>query len=57
MEQYAWIFALKNPYEKAKYSWYEDNVPLFILYIIALYATIAFIVDMLAAGEDRWNLI
>ncbi|MDD6173626.1 MAG: serine/threonine-protein kinase [Elusimicrobia bacterium] len=57
VEQYAWIFALKNPYEKAKYSWYEDNVPLFILYIIALYATIAFIVDMLAAGEDRWNLI
>lgn len=57
VEQYAWVFALKAPYEKAKYSWHEDNVPLFILYIIAVYATAAFVIDILAAGEDRWNLI
>jgi len=57
VEQYTWVFALKAPYEKIKYSWHEDNVPLFILYIIAVYATAAFVIDILAAGEDRWNLI
>ena len=57
VEQYTWVFALKAPYEKIKYSWYEDNVPLFILYIIAVYATAAFVIDILAAREDRWNLI
>ncbi len=57
VEQYIWIFALKGPYEKVKYTWHEDNVPLLILYVLAVYAIAGFIIDVLAAGEDRWNLI
>ena len=57
VEQYIWIFALKGPYEKVKYTWSEDNIPLLILYVLAVYAIAGFIVDVFAAGEDRWNLI
>lgn len=57
LERYIWIFALKGPYEKVKYTWHEDNVPLLILYVLAVYAIAGCIVDVFAAGEDRWNLI
>ena len=57
VDQYVWIFSLKAPYEKVMYTWNEDNVPLLILYVLALYAVAGFIVEVLAAGEDRWNLI
>ena len=43
--------------EKVKYTWSEDNIPLLILYVLAVYAIAGFIVDVFAAGEDRWNLI
>ena len=57
VEQYEWLFALKEPYEKIRYTWKSDNIPLFILYILMAYAIAVFIIDMFAAGEDRWNLI
>ena len=57
IEEYEWLFALQTPYEKLKYTWNSDNVPLFILYVLVAYAIAAFIVEMLATGEDRWNLI
>ena len=57
VEQYEWLFALKYPFEKLKYNWTADGVPLFILYLLVCYTVIAFIIDMLAAGEDRWNLM
>lgn len=57
VEQYEWLFALKEPYEKIRYTWKSDNIPLFILYILMMYAIAVFIIEMFAAGENRWNLI
>ncbi len=57
VEEYIWIFALKEPYEKVKYNWSEDNIPLLILYILIVYNMVAFAVEILSAGRDRWNLI
>lgn len=57
VEQYIWIFALKAPYEEVKYDWNENNVPLLLLYMLVVYSIAVFAVDILSAGEDRWNLI
>ncbi len=57
IEGQVWAFALKEPFEKLRYSYKQDGLIFFTIIALIGYGILMFIIAVLAAREERWNLI
>ena len=57
IEAQVWAFALKEPFEKLRYTYKQDGLIFFTIIALIGYGIIMFIIAVLAAREERWNLI
>jgi len=57
IEAQVWSFALKEPFEELRYTYKQDGLIFFTIIALIGYGILMFIIAVLAAREERWNLI
>ena len=57
IEAQVWAFSLKEPFEEFKYTYRQDGLIFFTIIALIGYGILMFIIAVLAAREERWNLI
>ncbi len=57
IEAQVWAFALQEPFEELRYTYKQDGLIFFTIIALIGYGILMFIIAVLAAREERWNLI
>lgn len=57
VERVVWSFALREPFETLKYNYKQEGFIFFSIVAMIIYGIFMFIIAVLAAREERWNLI
>lgn len=57
IERQVWAFTLREPFATLAYNYQQDGVVFFTIIALIGYGIFMFIIAVLAAREERWNLI